>query len=99
MTTTTPITQEALILDLARKCVDRMNMQGIKGPKSRHRAALEFFCGAAMALDASGADYNLTGMAFVVSVRGADELDRILAEADIAAKLAPSGLAPAIERP
>jgi len=64
----------------------RVKNQGLKG-KARDRAALEFFCGAAAALDAAGDKdeaQSVTFNAFLISVRGYEIVTDILKEKEAA---------------
>ena len=62
---------------VAKTFMLRAKAQGLKG-KARDRAALEFFLGGAAAL-MTGADRDrLTALAWVVSVRGYAEIERIV---------------------
>lgn len=81
MTTTTTIADRLALLNGLRDHLNgRATVQGWRKAdgtlsKAGNRAALEFLCGAAAAIDALGMDetHSLTGIAFLASVRGADD--------------------------
>ena len=61
-----------IVTEIVTEILSRLDAQFPKKGKARDKAALELICGAAIAARHAGVD--LTGLAFIVSVRGAQEL-------------------------
>lgn len=63
--------------EIVKAILSRLDSQYPKNGKARDKAALELICGAAIAAEHAGV--SLTGLAFIVSVRGAKELKAVAA--------------------